>query len=243
MLRSTHVTQPTMQITLHYREIVDAYWANFLGCTPSALYDYGDTIARHRTFPGLFCLEIGDSRVLSIASDINTTPPCGPLSREWIYSTLMTSGSVDEIYGPGDLLYCTADTFEPNDKTPCQPLKDEDQNTRERFASQAEWQDGIQNGMLSWAYAFGIYQDGKLVSAATTVVWDDTIAALKVATLPDYRGRGFGRAVTSAVTHTILSETHLIPQYDTAVNNHPSQQIASGLGFQHYGRIYYGKLK
>jgi hypothetical protein len=238
-----YVTQPTSQITLHYREKVDAYWASFLGCTPSALYSYGDTIARPHTSSGLFCLEVGDSRVLSLASDVHITPPHGPLSREWIYSSLMRIGSVQEVYGPGDLLYCTSDTFNPTDETICQPLGNTDQGILEQFADQMQWQCLPQDDTLSWDYAFGVYQDGKLVSAATTIIWGNAIAALKVATLPDYQERGYGRAVTSAVTSAILSNTHLIPQYDTAVSNRPSQRIARGLGFQHYGRIYYGILK
>ena len=244
MLRSMYVTQPTSQLTLHYREKVDAYWASFLGCNPSSLYSYGDTIARQHTSPGLFCLEVDDSRVLSLASDVNITPPYGPLSREWIYSSLMRIGTVKEVYGPGDLLYCTSDTFNPvDDEAICQPLKSTDQKILERFVDQMQWQCIPQDHTLTWDLAFGVYQDGKLVSAATTIIWGNAIAALKVATLPEYQGRGYGRAVTSAATHAILSNTHLIPQYDTAATNHPSQRIARGLGFQHYGRIYYGILK
>ena len=232
-----------MQISLDYREQVDSYWAEFLGCPPASLYRDGDTISHHRAAPGVFCLEIGNSRVLSLAGGVHIRPPFGPMSREWIYSVLASKGAVSEVYGPGDLLYCTADTFTPVDETICEPLKHGDQDTLNRFANLAQWRCEFPNQTLSWTHAYGIYQDSRLVSAATTIIWGNTIAAIKVATLTGYRGRGYGRAVTSAVTHSILSETHLIPQYDADTNNHPSQQIARRLGFQHYGRFYYGKLK
>lgn len=237
------MTYPSTQLALHYRERVDSYWADFLGCAPESLYRYGDTIVHHETSDGLFCLEIGDSRVLSLAPGISITPPYGPLSREWIFSTLMCAGAVHEIYGPGDLFYCTPCTFRPIDNTSCQPLKDANREELERFARAAQWQCALKNQVYSWDYAFGIYHDSELVSAATIIIWGETIAALKVATLPEYRGRGYGSAVTSAVTRAILNETHLIPQYDTATSNHYSQRIAEALGFKRYGQIYYGKLR
>ena len=237
------MTAPTTQISLDHREQVDSYWADFLGCTPATLYRGGDTITYRNTSPGLFCLEIGDSRILSLARGISVRPPCGPLNEDWIYRVLAKKGPVGEVYGPGDVFYVTTDTFEPVNENICKPLKDTDQNILNQFATLAQWRCEFPNQTLSWTHAFGIYQDGKLVSAATTIVWSNTIAAVKVATLTDYRGRGYGRAVTSAVTSTILNETRLIPQYDTETSNYPSQQIARGLGFQPYGRIYYGKLK
>ena len=165
------------------------------------------------------------------------------MSRKWIYRTLIEAGPVAEVYGPGDLLYCTAQAFRPVDESACQPLKNADQSLLKRFAQKAQWQCFFQNYQLAWRHAFGIFEAGQLVSAASITIWGDAIAALKVATLPGYQGRGYGRAVTSAVTRTILNETQLIPQYDTATHNHPSRQIATGLGFEQYGRIYYGTLR
>ena len=236
-------THPTPQTTLHFRELVDTYWASFLGCTTATLHTYGDALIRHKSSDGIFCLDVGDSRIISVAPDVLITPPYGPISREWIYTTLMSAGTVQEVYGPGDLFYCTHDSFIPADDSLCRPLADAEDTTLADFSNQVEWHCMLHNPVNLWNHAFGIYDDGKLVSAATTIVWGDMIAAIKVATLPGYQGRGYGRAVTSAATRTILNETHFIPQYDTAASNRPSQQIARALGYEHYGRIYYGTLK
>ena len=87
--------------------------------------------------------------------------------------------------------------------------------------------------------AFGVIIDGKIVSRSSTIPTPNAtkkfgLVWLGVETLPEYRLRGYAKAVISGATETILSRGQT-PVYDHATWNKASENTAKSLGYQFYG--------
>jgi predicted GNAT family acetyltransferase len=77
---------------------------------------------------------------------------------------------------------------------------------------------------------------GRLVSWAAIKLKSDTVWELAVATEPDYRGRGFARAVVAAATRHTLDHGR-VPIYIHDRDNSTSAFVARAVGFQLYCEI------
>jgi ribosomal protein S18 acetylase RimI-like enzyme len=86
---------------------------------------------------------------------------------------------------------------------------------------------------------YGAYNRGRLVSAAGTHIFSsaESVAVVgNVFTHPDHRGRGYGSAVTSAVTEQLLQSCGLIVlNVDPA--NRTARHIYETLGYSDAGRL------
>ncbi len=92
----------------------------------------------------------------------------------------------------------------------------------------------ISNGVY-----FGAFNRGRLVAAAGTHIYSpqEGVAVIgNVFTHPDFRGHGYGTAVTAAVTESFLPSAKLIVlNVDPA--NRPARQIYERLGFTERARL------
>ncbi len=86
---------------------------------------------------------------------------------------------------------------------------------------------------------FGAFNRGRLVAAAGTHIYSaqEGVAVIgNVFTHPDFRGRGYGTAVTAAVTESFLPSSELIVlNVDPA--NRPARQIYERLGYIERARL------
>ncbi|HGJ66129.1 TPA: GNAT family N-acetyltransferase [bacterium] len=89
--------------------------------------------------------------------------------------------------------------------------------------------------------AFGVFVDGKIVARSTTI--HTPIATQKynlvwigVETLPEYRQKGYAKAVVSGTTDALLLRGQT-PVYTHAVWNVASGRTAKALGYQLYGEL------
>ncbi len=83
------------------------------------------------------------------------------------------------------------------------------------------------DGRRPWA----IVRDGAIVCRASSgYLVDDVEEVVGVWTHPQWRGRGFGRAIVSAVAADIL-ERHAYAAYTTTYANQASQAVAQAVGF------------
>ena len=225
------------------RERIDQYWAQFLGCEVEDLRSGQDRLVYHRGSPGLFSLTVNRSRVISLRPGVPRLPLDVSLTPDVAREALAPVGAIEEIYGPAVVMYGHKEDFRPRDEMDSRLL---DSSTHHqdllRFAKVVGWQEYVYQTVVFWDYAFGIYREGELASVATATIWGGILGALKVATAPDHRRKGFGGAVVSAATRWMLENTRLIPQYDTASVNTASRRLGVSLGYREYGSIFYGKL-
>lgn len=78
---------------------------------------------------------------------------------------------------------------------------------------------------------YGTFIGDKLVSAGSMYPWDDTqLADLGVITLPEFRGRGLGRATVQAMSAAALGRGY-VPQYRCQRDNTASVALARAAGF------------
>lgn len=234
---------PTLtSMSLDQSNRIDAYWAAFLGCGVNALRRCGDTLVYQPSSPGVFCLTAEEGRVFSLRPGGDHRPLQGRITHHAIAQALAPLGTPCEVFGPGDILYCSPETFRPAPMLDSRLLNEVDSADLDQFAATVGWKHDTTGRPNSWHDAFGICRDGKLVSVATIVVWGGVIGAIKVATLPRYRGHGFARAVVSAATAYLFEHTALVPQYDFASDNARSREVGFSLGFVPYGQFHYGRL-
>jgi RimJ/RimL family protein N-acetyltransferase len=82
---------------------------------------------------------------------------------------------------------------------------------------------------------FGTFTEGRLVTAASMYLWQETrLADLGVITLPEYRGRGLARRTVRAMSARALAGGYE-PQYRCQLDNEPSVALAAAAGFQRLG--------
>jgi len=87
--------------------------------------------------------------------------------------------------------------------------------------------------------AFGCFHEGQLVSVTEAPAighMQDLIEELGVDTLPEYRGRGYGKAVVSATTKAIL-DLGRIPVARIGAANEPALRLAASVGYEKYADI------
>jgi RimJ/RimL family protein N-acetyltransferase len=115
-------------------------------------------------------------------------------------------------------------------------LTSDDRAAFERFAAEAP-EDDLDEAFVELDHwlAFGTLVDGRLVAAASMYPWDGSLLAdLGVITLPEFRGRGLGRATVRAMSARALELGHE-PQYRCQLDNAPSVALAAASGFELFG--------
>lgn len=81
----------------------------------------------------------------------------------------------------------------------------------------------------------GTFSGDRLVSAASMYPWGETLLAdLGVITLPEFRGRGLGRATVRAISAAALARGYE-PQYRCQLENTASAALARAAGFALFG--------
>ncbi|KVN23081.1 acetyltransferase [Burkholderia pyrrocinia] len=88
---------------------------------------------------------------------------------------------------------------------------------------------------LDHAAAFGAFDDGRLVTAASMYAWDDTrLMDLGVLTLPAFRGKGHARGVVRAIGRHAYAHDYE-PQYRCQLDNRASAVLAVAAGLTLFG--------
>lgn len=115
-------------------------------------------------------------------------------------------------------------------------LRPDDENAFALFAGEAPEADMDEAFVeLDHWLVFGTFVDGRLAAAASMYPWDGTrLADLGVITLPEYRGRGLGRAVVRAISAHAIAKGYE-PQYRCQLDNAPSVALATSAGFTRFG--------
>ncbi|QWP77075.1 GNAT family N-acetyltransferase [Lysobacter sp. K5869] len=106
-----------------------------------------------------------------------------------------------------------------------------------RFESQASEQD-LDDAYVALDHdaAFGAFDGGRLVCAASMYAWNASpLMDLGVLTLPAHRGRGHARAVVRAIAREALRRG-FEPQYRCQLDNAASVGLAAAAGLSLYGQ-------
>ncbi len=245
------------------RPQIDAYWASFLGCRPALLYPPQAVTLWAENSPGLIGLQtardwlfafhpgvtVGAATALldGLLPLLGSTLACATHGSPHAVQHQLRLRAFDDTYGPAYVLYCPAVIRPPRCARPIHPLPihhldEADQSFVEQFQQgmgSVVWQ---LDQPTIWPRVCGIFQDGQLVAAGAVRCWGNKIGEIFVDTLPQYRNRGYAKALASDLTEWVLRETAWLPQYDAEIHNLPSLRVAHAVGYAYYGMLLWGTL-
>ena len=225
---------------------VVAFWAANLGCRDAQLVQPGTTVVRNgpdlADYRGATVFYRPPACVVAVPEDWYPAA-VGRLGRRPAAAVFdiglleqVFGSAVDRVIGPAWLGYADASDFRPAPTLEARLLTGEDLPALRQLAATA--------GPTEWAHSgidparppvFGCYADKILAAAGMLEPWGDRLLHVGILTHPAYRGRGFGKAVVSAMaTHGVAAGS--VVQYRTLTGNLASVAIARSLGFQHFGQ-------
>jgi GNAT superfamily N-acetyltransferase len=232
-----------MTTTESLRAVV-AFWAAHLGCGDAQLSGPGASVVRNGPdlagYRGATVLFRPPACVLAVPEDWHAATASRVRDRrpeELFDAGLLRQvfgAVVDRVVGPAWLGYADASDFHPAPTMGARLLTEEDLPELQRLAAAC--------GPLAWEHSgidpvrppvFGCFTGGALAAAGMLEPWGARLLHVGIVTHPGYRGRGYGKAVVSAMTAHGLA-TGRVVQFRTMLANLPSVGIARALGFQRF---------
>ena len=227
-------------------DAVVAFWAGHLGCKASHLVQPGTTVVSNgpdlADYRGATVFFRPPACVVAVPEDWYPTTAAHlarrPAAAAFDVGRLgrVFGSAVDRVIGPAWLGYADAGDFRPAPMLGARLLTDHDLPAVRALAAAA--------GPTAWAHSgidparppvFGCYAGGILAAAGVLKPWGDRLLHVGILTHPTFRGRGFGKAVVSAMTAHGLAAGGVV-QYRALASNLPSVAIAHALGFQEFAR-------
>jgi GNAT superfamily N-acetyltransferase len=227
-------------------QAVVAFWAAHLGCSEAQLAQPTTVVVRNgpdlASYRGATVVFRPPACVLAVPADwyepvvsrIGHRPPA-----EVFDVTLLRQvfgAAVDQVIGPAWVGYADASDVRPAPMRGTRLLTDQDLPELQRLAAAC--------GPVAWEHSgidsarppvFGCFAGDRLVAAGMLERWGDRLLHVGIVTHPGYRGRGYGKAVVSAMSAHGLA-TGGVMQYRTLQANLPSVGIAHALGFQRFAQ-------
>ena len=215
---------------------IDAFWAGFLGATPTALVDPGICVVPHAALAGYsgvwFFVRAGSCVVSAPAHWCERLEAA--LAEATVDSVLSPDGfaavfgdAFDSAVGPSYLGWLEPGSFQPIANENVRPVTSRDAAALAalREASGADWEavDLQPTGLFGW------FEGEELLAAASMTEWAPHVVGPGVLS----RRSGCGRAVVSAVVDQALRDGSLVV-YQTLMENTPAVAIAQRLGFEQY---------
>jgi GNAT superfamily N-acetyltransferase len=227
-------------------EAVLAFWAARLGCDRAQLARPGTSVVRNGPdlagYRGVTVVLRPPACVVAVPHDWYELA-AGRLGRRPAAAVFdigllreVFGSAVDRVIGPAWLGYADRSDFTPAPTMGTRPLTDRDLPALRRLADACgptAWEhSGIRPGSAS---VFGCHAGGTLAAAGMLEPWGARLLHVGIVTHPAFRGRGYGKAVVSAMTAHGLAAGGVV-QYRTLEANLASVGIARTLGFQRFAR-------
>lgn len=225
-------------------DVIDTYWARRFGCSLEEFRQPGvQVIVSDQADPSrIAVLEFEHTTIVRIAFEhhealanwSNTCPSEAPRSAQAVADAL---GHEAWRISPSEkAFYLNQDRFRPFDRFDVRQLTAADSGAltaMHRGCSLEEQQAGEVN--IDHPAIFGAFADDQLVASASLIDQGAQISDVGVLVHRDFRRKGFGRAVVSAVSQWGLENDRIV-QYWRLCSNSGSARIADALGFTEYGR-------
>jgi GNAT superfamily N-acetyltransferase len=227
-------------------DAVLAFWAAHLGCSRAQLAQPGTSVVRNGPdlagYRGVTVMSRPPACVVAVPGDWYE-PAAGRLGRRPAAAVFdvpllreVFGPAVDRVIGPAWVGYADAGDFTPAPTMGTRPLTERDRPALRRLAEACgptAWEHGgIRPGSSP---VFGCHAGGELAAAGKLEPWGPRLLHVGIVTHPAHRGRGYGKAVVSAMTAHGLAAGGVV-QYRTLEANLPSVGIARALGFQRFAR-------
>jgi GNAT superfamily N-acetyltransferase len=232
-----------MTTTASLQAVVE-FWAAHLGCSLDQLAQPSTSVVPNgpdlASFRGATVMLRPPACVLAVPADwydpvarsIGHRPPVEVFDPHLLRQ--LFGAAVDQVIGPAWLGYADASDLRPAPTMGTRLLTDQDLPELQRLAAAC--------GPVAWEHSgidparppvFGCFAGEVLAAAGMLERWGDRLLQVGIVTHPGYRGRGYGKAVVSAMTAHGLAAGGVV-QYRTLQANFPSVGIARALGFRRF---------
>ena len=227
-------------------QTVLAFWSAHLGCGQDHLQQPATSVVRNgpdlADYRGATVVLRPPACVVAVPADwyepvaerLGRRPPAAVFDVTLLSQVF--GGAVDRVVGPAWVGYADAGDHRPAPTMGTRLLTDRDLPALGRLEAAC--------GPSAWEHSgidparppvFGCFAGAELAAAGTLTPWGDRLLHVGIATYPGYRGRGYGKAVVSAMTDHGLAEGRVV-QYRTLEANLASLGIARALGFRRFAR-------
>ena len=215
---------------------VDEYWAGFFGVAVSELLSAEPKIVPHaglQNYQGVWLFRRDPKVVISAPPNLVAVLESHP-SRCFTDEELidLLGNKVDRVIGPAFQGFLTQAEFRPRASEARLLTKQDEESLHKLQAACDEEQWEHSDIEIGCEPIWGCYADGLLVAAATYRT-EAGAAFSGLITHPQFRRRGFGKAVLSQATEHGLN-SNLLMLYQTLVANKPAMAAAQSLGYKLY---------
>ena len=230
-----------MVLSADTRDRIARHWAERLGCSTAALCEPGATIAEGPTDRTVRLVQRDDTLVVvasegvrdALVAEKESIPPQIASAAGRVERVLTAAGvDVEGIHGPYALAYADGSTFSPVESD-ARLLVGADEAAFERLRERVpddEW--ARASPAFRPGQTAGLFEDDELAAVATLTHLPFPDVGVVVA--PEHRGRGYGRAVVSAITETAFdADADAIVRYRTA--SPAAERLAESLGYERWG--------
>lgn len=221
--------------------LVDAYWAQFLGCSRANLRNDRTQLIAHAElgdYAGCYVIQFGSAPIVSLPNnDVESYRHVAAGWQSgvvWQPSMVQTAfhGRIEAIIGPAFIGYTDARLFRQgltNSLVRAVTYEDEEAfGILKDACPTEEWDHG--GSTFRPEQMAGVFRGKRLVALASYQIWGAHIAHISIVTHPAFRGRRYATIAVSELTQIAL-QRKLIPQYRTLEANRPSMLVAARLGF------------
>jgi RimJ/RimL family protein N-acetyltransferase len=224
-------------------ETINSFWAyEYFGCSISDIKNSRDIVCPHlylKGYNGIFIMRINNKYIISTPEEkvfaLSKITNCGLDLFDICVLQKALNDEISRYIGP-----CWIGYF---DDTSDFITNSTQILTKSDIAWESVFEDLQKNcDKTEWSYS-GIdkklnciavqYNENKIVAAAPYVLWGNKVAHIGVITHPDFRNKGFGTNVITAITKAI-KEKGLIPQYRTLCLNMPAIRAAIKCGYKEF---------
>lgn len=204
-------------------------WAERLGTTEALLEHDGVSGVRWDAVPAASVVRIAGATLVgappSALERLQGLAGSSLLDPEELMRAL--EGLGPSLFGAAELAYLDAGTFLPSvSRTVCGAGRDEVEHLLRALPSTERDESGLEEMDRWWVVREA---DRTPVAVAGCEIWNDALAHLGVAVVPNARGTGAGAAVASAAVRNALDDG-LVVQWRSGVGNHASRRLGARLG-------------
>jgi len=231
-------------MTVASRQAALAAWAAEFGCRPRVLRSAGTIVVRHGpAFEGervAFALATATACLVTVPDDWYAAAHAALVSQSpaEAFDAKRLAGlfgsAVQRVVGPAWQGHVDASSFAPVDPRGTRLLTRADRPALDALVAACppgEWDASSIDP--DRPPVFGCVVGGVLVAAGTLSPWRERFWTVGIITQPAHRGRGYGRAVVSAMTRYGLDQGWRL-RYQTLLANTPSVATARSLGYQQH---------
>lgn len=242
-------------VTLHK---INSHWATYLGCDLNDLRAAHTLVMPHAglgNYPGLMFFRTEQACIISAPANLVSMikPLVASRTPEEAYSPefLRTHFNplTEQVIGPSWVGYVDERNYKFATTGTAKLLAQNgtflgDYSTMlQEFARSCPPEEWAHGGVsINDLAIFGYLYQGKLVAVGSLKKISSTIVNLGLITQPAYRGKHYGKAISSAMTLYGL-DMGAIVQYRTLQLNRPSLALARTLGFEYYASTIVMRLK